>query len=52
VTGSGNHVWFNGNLGIEAVPGTLGGDNWAKHNGNPLQCVPTTLCSRTGKPKG
>lgn len=50
-TVSGNHTWFNGNLGIEAVPGTLGGDNWAKHNGNPLQCVPETLCSTTEKPK-
>jgi parallel beta-helix repeat protein len=49
---SGNHTWFNGNLGIEAVPGTLGGGNWAKHNGNALQCVPGTLCSTTGKPKG
>jgi hypothetical protein len=48
---SGNHTWFNGNLGIEAVPGTQGDGNWAKHNGNPLQCVPTTLCSTTGKPK-
>jgi parallel beta-helix repeat protein len=48
----GNHTWWNGNLGIEAVSGTLGGDNWAKHNGNPAQCIPTTLCSTTGKPKG
>jgi Right handed beta helix region len=48
----GNHTWFNGNLGINALPDTLGGDNWAKHNGNPFQCVPTTLCSTTGKPKG
>jgi hypothetical protein len=48
---SGNHTWFNGNLGIEAVPGTQGGGNWAKHNGNPLQCVPAMLCSTTGKPK-
>lgn len=48
---TGNHTWFNGNLGIEAMPGTLGGGNWAKHNGNPLQCVPGTLCSTTGKPK-
>jgi Right handed beta helix region len=47
-----NHTWFNGNLGIEAAPGTLGGDNWAKHNANPLQCVPGTLCSTAGKPKG
>jgi nitrous oxidase accessory protein NosD len=47
-----NRSWFNHDLGIEAVPGTLGGGNWAKHNGNPLQCVPTTLCSTTGKPKG
>jgi Right handed beta helix region len=49
---TGNHTWFNGNLGMEAVPGTLGGDNWAKHNGNPLQCLPSSLCSTTGKPKG
>jgi hypothetical protein len=47
-----NHAWFNGNLGIEAVPGTLGGGNWAKHNGNPFQCVPGSLCSTTGRPKG
>jgi hypothetical protein len=46
-----NHTWFNGNLGIEAVPGVMGGSNWAKHNGNRLQCVPMTLCSTTGKPK-
>jgi Periplasmic copper-binding protein (NosD) len=52
VTLIGNHTWFNGNLGIEALPGTLGGDNWAKHNGNPLQCVPGSLCNTTGKPKG
>jgi hypothetical protein len=47
-----NHAWWNGDLGIEAVPGTQGGRNWVKHNGNPLQCVPMTLCSTTGKPKG
>jgi parallel beta-helix repeat protein len=47
-----NHTWFNGNLGIEAVPGVSGGGNWAKHNGNPAQCAPTALCSTTGKPKG
>jgi parallel beta-helix repeat protein len=46
-----NRSWFNHDLGIEAVPGTLGGDNWAKHNGNPAQCVPGSLCSTTGKPK-
>jgi hypothetical protein len=46
-----NHTWFNGNLGIETVPGTSGGGNWAKHNGNPAQCVPVTLCSTQGKPK-
>jgi hypothetical protein len=51
-TVSENHAWWNGDLGIEAVPGTRGGHNWAKHNGNPLQCVPGTLCSTTGKPKG
>jgi hypothetical protein len=47
-----NHTWFNGNLGVAAVPGTLGGGNWAKHNGNPAQCVPSYLCSTTGKPRG
>jgi len=52
VTLTGNHVWFNGDLGIEASrPDTLGGGNWAKHNGNSLQCVPGSLCSTTGKPK-
>ena len=51
-TVTGNHAWWNGDLGIEAAPGTLGGGNWAKHNGNPLQCVPGSLCSTTGKPKG
>ena len=48
---TGNHVWFNGDLGIEALVGTPGGGNWAKHNGNPLQCLPGSLCSTTGKPK-
>jgi parallel beta-helix repeat protein len=48
---TGNHTWLNGNLGIEAVPRTQGGGNWAKHNGNPAQCVPASLCSTTGKPK-
>jgi hypothetical protein len=48
---TGNHTWFNGNLGIEAAPGTLGSANWAKHNRNPLQCVPVYLCSTMGKPK-
>ena len=48
---SGNHTWSNGNLGIEAAAGTLGGANWAKHNGNPAQCVPGNLCSTKGKPK-
>jgi hypothetical protein len=52
VTISRDHTWFNGNLGIGAPPSTSGGNNWAKHNGNPLQCVPTTLCGTTGKPKG
>jgi hypothetical protein len=51
VTISQNHTWFNGNLGIEALPDTSGGNNWAKHNGNPAQCVPASLCSTTGKPK-
>lgn len=48
---SSNHVWFNRNLGIESVVGVTGGGNWAKHNGNPLQCVPSYLCSTTGNPK-
>ena len=35
-----NHAFFNGDLGIEAVPGTIdGGKNRARHNGNPAQCV-------------
>ena len=50
-TVTGNHAWWNGNLGIEAVFGTLGSGNWAKHNGNPAQCVPGSLCSTKGKPK-
>ena len=50
-TVTGNHAWWNGDLGIEAALGTLGGANWAKHNGNPLQCVPASLCSTKGKPK-
>jgi hypothetical protein len=48
---TGNHAWFNGNLGINALPGTTGGGNWAKHNGNPAQCIPDYLCSTSGKPK-
>jgi parallel beta-helix repeat protein len=47
----GNHTWFNGDFGIEALPDTLGGRNWAKHNGNRAQCTPTRLCSTRGKPK-
>jgi hypothetical protein len=51
VTLTRNHAWFNGDLGIEAVPGVIdGGGNWAKHNGNPLQCL-NVACSTTGKPK-
>jgi large repetitive protein len=46
-----NRVWFNSDLGMEAVPGTLGSGNWAKHNGNPAQCVPSYLCSTNGNPK-
>ena len=48
----GNHTWFNGDLGISAVQGVTGSGNWAKHNGNALQCVPGFLCSTRGKPKG
>jgi hypothetical protein len=52
VTLTSNHAWFNGDLGIEALSGvTDGGGNWAKHNGNPAQCVPGSLCSARGKPK-
>jgi hypothetical protein len=49
---TGNHAWFNGDLGIEAVPGVSGGGNWAKHNGNPAQCVPAFLCGTKGRPRG
>jgi hypothetical protein len=48
---SSNRADRNGDLGIESVPGTLGGGNRAKHNGNPAQCVPSYLCRTTGKPK-
>jgi parallel beta-helix repeat protein len=49
---TGNHAFFNGNLGFDAVNGVVnGGGNLAKHNGNPAQCVPSYLCSTTGKPK-
>jgi hypothetical protein len=48
---SGNHLWWNGALGLDVPAETLGGGNWAKHNGNPLQCVPAALCSTKGKPK-
>jgi Periplasmic copper-binding protein (NosD) len=47
----GNHTWFNGDFGIEALPDTVGGRNWAKHNGNRAQCTPARLCSTRGKPK-
>jgi hypothetical protein len=47
----GNHVWWNQDLGIQSVPGVRGFGNWAKHNGNTLQCVPTYLCSTTGRPR-
>jgi len=50
-TVTGNHAWWNGDLGIEAVPGVTGGGNWAKHNGSPAQCAPRSLCSASGKPK-
>ena len=55
---TGNHVWWNGDLGIKATkwltfdPQVTGGGNWAKHNGNPAQCIPASLCSTKGKPKG
>jgi len=52
ITVANNHTWFNTDLGIEAQPDVLdGGGNWAKHNGNPAQCVPGSLCSTKGKPK-
>ena len=50
VTLSRNRADRNVDLGIEAVPGTLGGSNRAKHNGNPGQCVPGYLCRPSGKP--
>jgi parallel beta-helix repeat protein len=35
-----NSASFNGDFGIEAVPGTIdGGKNKARQNGNPAQCV-------------
>ncbi len=46
-----NRAWFNGDLGIEAVPGVTGSGNWAKHNGNPAECVPSYLCQGPVKPK-
>lgn len=58
------HLWGNGNLGAENVQPAwaLPPDNpifppkqapglWAKHNGDPRQCVNIT-CSTTGRPKG
>ena len=37
---TGNIANNNGDLGIEAVPGTTdGGGNLASGNGNPAQCV-------------
>src|SRR5439155_25029974 len=50
VTLSSNRADRNADLGVESVPGTLGGGNWAKHNGNSAQCVPDYLCSTKGKP--
>jgi Right handed beta helix region len=49
-TVTGNHTWFNGDLGIEAVPGVTGSKNWSKHNGDRRQCV-NVSCSTKGKPK-
>jgi hypothetical protein len=40
----GNRALFNGDLGIEAVLGASGGRNLARHNGNPAQCAPGSLC--------
>jgi hypothetical protein len=51
VSVTGNHLWWNGDLGLDAPLGTLGGANWAKHNGNPAQCVPGSLCSTKETPK-
>jgi hypothetical protein len=42
---TGNHAWRNGDLGIEAVLGMSGTGNSAKHNGNPAQCIPESLCN-------
>ena len=40
VTLTRNHAFFNGDFGIEAVPGTIdGAKNKARHNGNPAQCT-------------
>lgn len=46
-----NEASFNGNLGIEAMSGVSGSKNRATGNGDPAQCVPSYLCSTTGKPK-
>ncbi len=42
----GNHTWFNGDLGIEAVQGVTGSANWAKHNGDATQCARSPCAAR------
>jgi hypothetical protein len=39
-----NSASWNGSLGIRALSGTLGGGNFAKHNGDSAQCAPASLC--------
>lgn len=51
-TVSGNRTWWNGDHGIQALPSTGGGANWAKHNGSRAQCIPASLCSTKGRPRG
>jgi hypothetical protein len=52
VTLNSNRADRNADLGIEAVPGTLGGGNRANHNGNRAQCVPATLCKHGREAEG
>lgn len=41
----GNTANFNGGLGINAVPGVKSGVNYARDNGDPLQCM-NVICVR------
>jgi Tol biopolymer transport system component len=44
-----NRADRNADLGIEAAEGVIDrGANRAKHNGNPAQCVPGSLCGTVG----